>query len=1328
MKLVELSDTPESTGRSLVPLEDDPVYEAARMAAEGMSDTEKLLARTGRVMGGTYRGIKQIIGGDTPDMAEDRTRERALADAQGNLGGAGGIVLGALADPVTAPLFAIKAPASLLGWGLQGAGFGAAQGALAEVSPGDSRAEHAAIGAAGGAVLMPAVGKGLNMAGRGAATGANRLLGTDFAVPPKIPLMPAARVSRDVADTVGRKLVPIEDAVPAVATERKLVPIEDVPLDAKAISEEYAAVIGGAKVLPEPAAAAPLTSADIPPMPEFKAESLLQAIKKLGGIDKKEIRDLTGEARAGKGRKGLPVGMFKNDGRTLDDLASELRANGWEIADDQVDGGVQHLRDRIQAELAGEKQFSIADNDRLAAWEWENKMREEQFAQLSEQERAAVIDFADDVPAKSPEEWGKLTEDQKNAELDQLFGPAPKPVAGSPQGGEGIVPRQNGLEGKAPEEAGAQEAGFALEGETEAQIRTREALIAKANEEAQLAANAPSPDGFNLTGSDRARDVGAAAGQRELDEFGPGTLGMNVAPSAVKKMAQETMQAFTKYAGKPLHELVKANPGTSASGVSGMVGGWNSADDDATTVEKTTRAAAGFVLGALAGRGAGAIPVGGKNVGEWLSRGIINNYGRSADVVAAEQAMRMFKSQAGSEWVDLVKDVAKMDAGQRRALYQMMQGEAPQQADLMALNDKARGTITRFGQMMVDAGMLDAGTFGKNQATYLHREYTSKLEGAATSGVSDKIAKFAASELRPRGIMFDVPEAQAQKYIDAGAELWDTRKDGIVTLRRQLTKPEREALGEIEDAGYAIARTGQLMTHDLATYKFYADLANNPKAAQDINPGGWIQVNEGKVKGTKLNKFGNLEGKFVPQEVYDDLTQLRTVQSIADHPAVRWYMNVNSAWKAGKTALNPTVHVNNIVSNTILYDLSDASWSALGQAGKQMLKGGKEYDQAKALGVFSVNFAQQELRGAARSAMEEFSGIKSSGSLDAALNYARKTWDATGGKMMRAYQGEDNVFRLGVFIDRIKKGETPEVAAADAKRWMIDYDINAPVIQAARNTALPFVSYTYRVVPLLTEVALEKPWKFAKWAALGFALNAASEKRGGGDTAKERALMSQRDKGNVFGMPFLPPQMLKLPKQIGDTPQYLDITRWVPGGDVMDASAENKMVPFLPQPLQPGGMVVSAVQAGLGFDQFTNKRLVGLGLSDAEDAKIKGAYLAQQFLPNNPLMPGSFAQGKIIRSAVGEPSILGDNLPVWQAVLQTVGIKIRPADLNKMQMRATFETKQDIETIKEQIVQAMHEKQAGKLSEEQLRKFMENRMIEATKRAQSLQKKLTAGE
>lgn len=128
---------------------------------------------------------------------------------------------------------------------------------------------------------------------------------------------------------------------------------------------------------PEPPPAAPVPEApagEIPPPPRAgQPQSLLGAIRELGGVNMREIADLSGESRTGKA--GMPVGVFrtpgagagsKNRGYGLDELVPRLRERGFQIPEDPVDGGVGALRDMISQELkGGEKVFTEADAARV---------------------------------------------------------------------------------------------------------------------------------------------------------------------------------------------------------------------------------------------------------------------------------------------------------------------------------------------------------------------------------------------------------------------------------------------------------------------------------------------------------------------------------------------------------------------------------------------------------------------------------------------------------------------------------------------------------------------------------------------------------------------------------------------------------------------------------------------------------------------------------------------------------------------------------------------------------------------------------------------------
>jgi hypothetical protein len=804
-----------------------------------------------------------------------------------------------------------------------------------------------------------------------------------------------------------------------------------------------------------------------------------------------------------------------------------------------------------------------------------------------------------------------------------------------------------------------------------------------------------------------------------------GFIDLNVFREGIKNIKD----SYQQYLGRPLWESIQRNPGQAAMGVAGGSIGWQSAEDDAPISEKVGRAA----LGAVMGYG-GTRFLSKTAVGERFARGIIDNYGLTGkwdDYIAAKKLMAADRNELAAPFVEMLKSIRGLPPADRKLLYNILQGEAstPRES-LNLLNERVRSQITEVGQKMVDAGLLKEDVFKRNLATYIHREYLSKMHPEGTyARKATRAMKLIGDELRPRGYEKEVPVGQVDSALRQGAKTTGKAyftKDGkkVVRMRFQLTKAQREALGEVEDAAYAIARTGRLMTNDLSVYRFYDKLSKNGRIASDTDPGGWVKIDEGRIPNTGINKYGNLEGKYVPPEIYADLKGLKSAQEWKHN--WRHYLSIVSWWKVSKTALNPTVHMNNVISNLALYDMADADWKFIPKSIGEIRHQGEMFRAAKHLGVFDVDYASQELRRSATDLLDAYREVAQAASspLQTALNVGRKTWGKTGGKMIDFYQVEDHVMRLAVFMDRIKKGMTPEQAAAEGRRWFIDYDINAPWINALRHTATPFISYTYRSVPLIAEAATLRPWKFAKWAAAGWAVNEMGAAFGGGNEDAERKVFADRDKGHIYGMPFFPPRLVKMPFQIGGKSTYLDVTRWIPGGDVL-VSEENQFIPGAPAPLQPSfGPVGSIVKAGLGYDDFRRKPLRGLGLSNLKDWEVKGKYLVKEFTPNFPGVPGAHSTTKIMDSLRGRPTPMGDVIPWWQAGLQSIGIKLKPADLERLVRRAQMDTARDMSVIRELALERLMDLRKGRISEEEYEESILELQEEALERIGKMNKKI----
>tara|TARA_R100000808_G_scaffold2156_12_gene9050 strand:+ start:793 stop:4581 length:3789 start_codon:yes stop_codon:yes gene_type:complete len=345
------------------------------------------------------------------------------------------------------------------------------------------------------------------------------------------------------------------------------------------------------------------------------------------------------------------------------------------------------------------------------------------------------------------------------------------------------------------------------------------------------------------------------------------------------------------------------------------------------------------------------------------------------------------------------------------------------------------------------------------------------------------------------------------------------------------------------------------------------------------------------------------------------------------------------------------------------------------------------------------------------------------------------------------YQREDQMFRVALYIDRVQK-RMPELnqftkgsaeytnaieqikrsAAKEAKKGFIDYNIQSPVINILRDSALPFFSYTYRIIPILAKTATLKPSKFAKWAAIGYALDYAGRERSKEETQYERALMDEKRLSRMFGLPFMPPTFIKLGDPLRSAEQFaqkrfdyalgwgldrdvegnklpqrsnfLDTTRFLPGADLLGQTTpdEGGFISGLPAPFQPSGGLAGELFVPLltGKDPFTGKDI-------PKDVNALEFTLAR-LVPNNPLFGISglqklfgskerndfydaWAHKKIMNALERRPdsSAYAPDLPVLTAVAQTIGIKIWPIDPQKLNAVFTAKYRSDIRELEELI-------------------------------------------
>jgi hypothetical protein len=559
---------------------------------------------------------------------------------------------------------------------------------------------------------------------------------------------------------------------------------------------------------------------------------------------------------------------------------------------------------------------------------------------------------------------------------------------------------------------------------------------------------------------------------------------------------------------------------------------------------------------------------------------------------------------------------------------------------------------------------------------------------------------------------------------------------------------------------------------------------------------GLRQVPNTKLKGSKINLFGKLSGSYIPKEIYDDLIAFKNHVSKYDEAGslgrtsrklFQTYRLGNQLWKRTKTSWNPTVHANNIMSNMILMDLLDVPYKFLNVGRHVFTKKGREllnskydnlYNDLTRFGVLDSGLATKELgfasnkwadayqdkilkginspeevvEGSARIANKVYKQVRNP------LNLPKKGLKLLDQEATSLYQKEDQMFRIALYKHRLDEGMkkitstkgTPEFtkevellkrnAAKQAKRGFIDYDIQAPGIKVLRETFNPFISYTYRVIPLLAETATLRPMKFAKWAAVGYGLNFVGRELSEGNEEAERGMMSSQALQHMFGVPFMPYTTIKMPDRVGklftmgfdkdpltgkefpNRSMYLNTSRWIPGGDVLgltgQAGAEGMRIPGLPAPLQPSGGLMGDIIYSLviGQDAFTGKKINSVQEGEASALVARSKHLFKKLLPNNPLIGDfglfpdeesfrSYSQRKILR-ALNAGEATGQlpgryELPVLQAVAQTIGIKLHPFEPRVESQLRTFEYKNKISKFKSEARRIQRQVYSGVMSSEE---------------------------
>lgn len=626
-------------------------------------------------------------------------------------------------------------------------------------------------------------------------------------------------------------------------------------------------------------------------------------------------------------------------------------------------------------------------------------------------------------------------------------------------------------------------------------------------------------------------------------------------------------------------------------------------------------------------------------------------------------------------------------------------------------------------------------------------------------GKNKPISSLTANHLKGRGIFETATtKTELEQYLAAGWELRDSNwnyeggkleyvgsdprsntlfgndKDALIseglTVWRDFTYDERILMGEVRDSLSRFVLGYMSTQRDLAVMRLYNQLAQDSRYSRSTPADGYVAVPNIDIPGVQgVKKYANLSGRYVTQEVF---SQLQNV-SKAQNDFTRAYKKMLSAWKEGKTVLNPVAHFNNTVGNITMCHFAGVSYWDVNQyveVAREFAKGEKKstlIQEAFKYGLFSGSFTKEEMAALVPDQQLQELLNRSESGLDKAIDLVNGvlSWGLRS-KLRSAYEFEDSFFKLVLYKKAREEAlMSPEDAVDYATSYIFTYDDLPTGAAAIRDYAVPFFAWTYKAIPCLLKTALVYPHRFLAPAAVLYGLNMATYfllAGGGGDDDDllkrwERAQKLQDYESETMpdfmkGLTaFLTPKSVRIwNDSLTGQAQFLDISRWIPGGDMFDADNQMGGVSIF-QPLMPSHPLV-----GLGLamfankDSFTGKEVVN-DKADTEMEKLRkrGAWLAKNLSP--ALAPWSYHGTRLaqaisyetgygfLRSApfaketheeltslFGVNGFTGNHVPMElsRALEHSVGVKNRLVDFEYQEAMAGLDTNREIKAIKEQ--------------------------------------------
>ena len=461
-----------------------------------------------------------------------------------------------------------------------------------------------------------------------------------------------------------------------------------------------------------------------------------------------------------------------------------------------------------------------------------------------------------------------------------------------------------------------------------------------------------------------------------------------------------------------------------------------------------------------------------------------------------------------------------------------------------------------------------------------------------------------------------------------------------------------------------------------------------------------------KDQGLPIKVWGELAGKVVHGPVYAAIVDMSSKHTLFDKGVMRTYNDALRQFKLSKTTRNPGTHITNVASNVTIMMMHGITFKTLRRAADVMYKAArnpdaltdadlrilKEFEKSGALlGNFSASEVKKEryrtMRDKIKPEMDD-KGVP--GRVAQLLQLESDTAKSVGNwladkdkKMLELYAAEDNVFRLAAFMNRAGELQADnngqqltddqwKQAGDFGRDAFLNYDIDAKYLQYARQTVMPFASWTYAAIPMLGRIALTRPWMVANVLTSYALLDAAMAAMAGEDEEDRNKLGKMYNEKLFFNMG--PNAMIRLPF-LGDdqNPVYFRLGDYIPLSSTVRGTPAGFMgYEGWPGGFTPNGPLVSLAGMFLNTNTYTGKKLNDPTDSAFDVTLTNAGLMLDMFLPP---MVSTRNIGKVIDYTTGEQTISGRDMTSLFAA-RALGLKFYDPNVTEELMYKRIEEKQ----------------------------------------------------